>query len=75
MVPPPPFHPSEHAEQGSGEDDEDDVGKVGPDGVIIVKGKRREMNRVAAKRHREKNKDRLRSVSRVGMRETMPLTC
>jgi hypothetical protein len=36
---------------------------VGKDGRVVVKGKRREMNRVAAKRHREKNKDRLKSVS------------
>jgi hypothetical protein len=37
----------------------------------VVKGKRREMNRVAAKRHREKNKDRLKSVSlsRIGLFE------
>lgn len=45
------------------------MGKIGPDGVVVVvRGKRREMNRVAAKRHREKNKNRLKSVSR-GIRQ------
>lgn len=44
-----------------------------------VRGKRREMNRVAAKRHREKNKDRLKSVSRgrtrLRRRHVERLTC
>jgi hypothetical protein len=42
---------------------------VGKDGRVVVKGKRREMNRVAAKRHREKNKDRLKSVSLLSVQD------
>lgn len=60
LAPPPPFLGAGDAEHASGDDDGEEEGADG----MPVKGKRREMNRVAAKRHREKNKDRLKSVSR-----------
>jgi hypothetical protein len=75
LSPPPPFLGDDgEGELGSSEGEEEDgvvgstgkTGKTGQEGR--VRGKRREMNRVAAKRHREKNKDRLKSVSPGRMR-------